>query len=566
MALTHLLLLVGAAALLSLAFFSGSEAGKVGVCYGMMGNNLLQPPDVVKLLKNNGITMVHLYDTDAGALNALANSGINVQVSLPNDLLADAAGGMAYAVQWVQAKVKAYPNTLIKSVAVGNEVFHQVPALTSKLLPAMQNIQAALASAGLADDVKVITPIALDALKVSFPPSAGAFQDNIAKTVMRPMIDFLERTGSQLTFNYYPYIAYRDNPEIDLEYVLFQPNSGQLDTGNGLMYYNMFDAMVDAVFHAVEKVSGSGSSEHARRRRRMLGTSSSSGGWVETGFPHTGGNVAAAAASDDEIGAQKSVAAATAANARIYNANLLNKVLNGVGTPYKPDLDLSGYIFSLFNENQKPGDDDERNFGLFYPDGTPVYKLDFNHTGPAPVTPTPSPARPSWCTANAAVGDTRLQAALDYACGHGADCSAIQPGKACYQPNTVVAHASYAFDSYYQRNGRAGGTCDFSGAASIVYQKPTGTCDASAASWCVANAAVGDARLQKALDYACSNGADCSGIQAGGRCFDPNTKVAHASYAFNSYYQKNGRTDQSCDFGGCGSVVHKQPSFGNCVL
>jgi len=562
MALTHLLLLVGAAALLSLAFFSGSEAGEVGVCYGMMGTDLMQPPAVVQLLKSNGITMVHLYTADPGALSALANSGIKVQVSLPNEHLADAAGGMAYAVQWVQDNVKAYPNTAIKSVAVGNEVFHQAPALTSTLLPAMQNIQAALASAGLADTVKVITPIAMDALKVSFPPSAAEFQDNIAQSVMRPMIDFLDRTGSQLTFNYYPYIAYRDNPEINLEYVLFQPNSGQLDTGNGLMYYNMFDAMVDAVFHAAEKVSGSG--EHARRRRML--DSGSSGGWVETGFPHTGGHVAAAAASDDDIGAQKSVAAATAANARIYNANLLNKVLNGVGTPYKPDLDLSGYIFSLFNEDQKTGDDDERNFGLFYPDGTPVYKVDFTNHGPSPPTPSPAGGASSWCVANAAVGDTRLQAALDYACSNGADCSAIQPGKACYQPNTVVAHASYAFDSYYQRNGRAGGTCDFSGAASIVYQKPTGTCDASAASWCVANAAVGDTRLQTALDYACGNGADCSGIQAGGRCFDPNTVVAHASYAFNSYYQKNGRTDQSCDFGGCGSVVHNQPSFGNCVL
>ncbi|GKV46396.1 hypothetical protein SLEP1_g53382 [Rubroshorea leprosula] len=83
--------------------------------------------------------------------------------------------------------------------------------------------------------------------------------------------------------------------------------------------------------------------------------------------------------------------------------------------------------------------------------------------------------------------------------------------------------------------------------------------------WCVAKTGASQTSLQAALDYACGmGGADCSQIQQGGSCYDPNNLQNHASYAFNSYYQKN-PVPTSCDFGGNAIVVNSNPSSGSCI-
>ena len=77
--------------------------------------------------------------------------------------------------------------------------------------------------------------------------------------------------------------------------------------------------------------------------------------------------------------------------------------------------------------------------------------------------------------------------------------------------------------------------------------------------WCVASQSASPTALQVALDYACGYGADCSPIQQGGSCFNPDTVHDHASYAFNSYYQKN-PAPTSCDFGGTATITNTDPS------
>ncbi|XP_064971772.1 PLASMODESMATA CALLOSE-BINDING PROTEIN 3-like [Musa acuminata AAA Group] len=80
----------------------------------------------------------------------------------------------------------------------------------------------------------------------------------------------------------------------------------------------------------------------------------------------------------------------------------------------------------------------------------------------------------AWCVCRPEMADAALQKTLDYACGAGADCTPIlQNGGACYNPNTVRAHCSYAANSYYQRKGQAQGACDFSGTATITTTDPS---------------------------------------------------------------------------------------------
>ncbi|XP_020598577.1 glucan endo-1,3-beta-glucosidase 1-like [Phalaenopsis equestris] len=98
------------------------------------------------------------------------------------------------------------------------------------------------------------------------------------------------------------------------------------------------------------------------------------------------------------------------------------------------------------------------------------------YTAPGMGTPMLSTGQ-SWCIASQTASQTALQVALDYACGYGgADCSEIQPGANCYNPDTVRDHASYAFNSYYQKNPIQT-SCDFGGTAIITNVNPsTSTC------------------------------------------------------------------------------------------
>ncbi|KAK1424287.1 hypothetical protein QVD17_19612 [Tagetes erecta] len=88
--------------------------------------------------------------------------------------------------------------------------------------------------------------------------------------------------------------------------------------------------------------------------------------------------------------------------------------------------------------------------------------------------------------------------------------------------------------------------------------------DAQLEDWCVADEQTTDDELQRALIWACENGADCSQIEANQPCFQPNTIKDHASFAFNSYFQRMKDKGATCYFNAAALVTDLDPSHGSC--
>ncbi|XP_015940395.1 glucan endo-1,3-beta-glucosidase 11 [Arachis duranensis] len=327
--------------------FGWTNVAAIGINYGQIANNLPSPDEVVPLVKSIGATKVKLYDADPRVLRAFANTGVEIMVGLGNEYMSKMQDPKQ-AQAWIKSNVQPYlPATKITCIFVGNEVLtFNDTSLTDNLLPAMQSVHTALQNLGLDKQVTVTTTHSLAVLEKSYPPSAGAFRSDL-EPCLSPILSFQSKAGSPFLINAYPYFAYKDNPkQVPLEFVLFQPNQGVVDSSTGLHYDNMLFMQIDAVYSALASLGYNKLPVHIS----------------ETGWPSKG--------DQDEAGA-------TPENAKKYNGNLIKLVAQSTkkGTPMRPNSDLNIYVFALFNENMKPGPTSERNYGLFKPDGTPAYSL-----------------------------------------------------------------------------------------------------------------------------------------------------------------------------------------------
>ncbi|KAL6993248.1 glucan endo-1,3-beta-D-glucosidase [Sarracenia purpurea var. burkii] len=437
--------------LLAISIVSADEDAFIGVNIGTDLSDMPHPTQVVALLKAQQIRHVRLYNADRGLLLALANTGIKVTLSVPNEQLLGIGQSNSTAANWVSQNVVAhYPSTNITTICVGSEVLSTLPNAARVLVNALKFVHSALVASNLDRQIKVSTPLSSSIILDSFPPSQ-AFFNRSWNPIMVPMLSFLQSTNSIFMLNIYPYYDYmQSNGVIPLDYALFKSlpsNKEAIDANTLLHYSNVFDAMVDAAYFAMA----------------FLNFTNIPVMVTESGWPSKG---------------DSSEPDATLDNANTYNSNLIKHVLSKTGTPKHPGISVSTYIYELYNEDVKPGPLSEKNWGLFDANGVPVYILHLTGSGSVLANDT---ANQTYCTAKEGADAKMLQAALDWACGPGkVDCSPLLQGKSCYEPDTLPAHATYAFDTYYQKMGKVSGTCDFNGVATITTTNPShGSCEFS---------------------------------------------------------------------------------------
>ncbi|CAN6205226.1 unnamed protein product [Urochloa humidicola] len=309
-------LLAVAAAAAATAAAAGDDRGKIGICHGRVGTNLPSPAAVAALLRQNGVTRARLFLPDPAVLRAFADAGIDLAVGVPNES--------------------------VRYLAAGNEVLYNNQFYAASLVPAMRNLHAALAAMGLDGETKVSSAHAASVLAASYPPSAGAF-DAASLPVLRPMLRFLADTGAPFMVNTYPFISHASDPaNVPLAYALFGGAVAPVRDGE-VEYTNLFDATVDAVVAALEKEGFGG-----------VPVAVTETGWPTAGHP-----------------------AATPENAAAYNAEVVGRAARGVGTPRRPGVPVEVYLFDMYDEDGKPGEEFERHFGIFRADGSKAYDINF---------------------------------------------------------------------------------------------------------------------------------------------------------------------------------------------
>ncbi|XP_038724533.1 probable glucan endo-1,3-beta-glucosidase A6 [Tripterygium wilfordii] len=429
---------------------------RIGVNYGRLGDNLPSSYQSIELIHSMKAGQVKLYDANPEILKLLSGTDLHVSIMVPNHDIISIASNQSIANEWIHTNLlQYYPETKIRFILVGNEVLSGDPDIWPHLVPAMQRIKNSLKILNIRN-IKISTPLAMDILETTFPPSNATFRFEI-ESVILPLLHFLNGTKSYFSIDVYPYFPWSVNPtNIDLDFALMRGNHSQTDPNSGLVYTNLLDQMLDSLHFAMAKLG--------HQTIRIMIT--------ETGWPHAG--------DFDQPGAN-------IYNAATYNRNLIQKFTADppVGTPARPNALVPTFIFSLLDENRKSGPGTERNWGLVSSDGKPVYEIDLSgkkgvtEYGPLPAARNNRPYKGKlWCVVGRGANSSELEQAISLVCNQGnGTCDALMPGKECYGPISPTWHGSYAFSSYWAKFRSEGVNCYFNGLAQQTTRNPSrGSC------------------------------------------------------------------------------------------
>ncbi|CAL5324551.1 unnamed protein product [Camellia sinensis] len=357
-----------------------------------------------------------LHDPSPMVLQSLSHTGVPVGVSVSSDRLSEISNSVIVAETWLRTHVLAhYPATKITTIVVGHTVLCNANQQhhMGLILPSVKNIYHSLTRWGLEKEINVSPSFSSNCLN----PSSATYRDDLAENFIKPLLTFSQFTNSPYLVNPPPHFS--PSPEETLSLV-----SSHTESMKNLGFFDLNRINV--------LITSQKQSKHINRKRKL-------------------------SFMDSMVAESILVKPIPLAPAPVpaFEANSPLPPFLGKSSPPPFSLNFAPKLAPIVS----PGSPN-------LPPCNPSY------TG-APTPPGVGGKSELWCVAKPSVPAETLQEAMDYACGEGgADCEEIKPPGNCYHPDTIVAHASYAFNSYWQKHRKIGGTCSFGGTAMLINADP----------------------------------------------------------------------------------------------
>ncbi len=301
-----------------------------------------------KAIDGLGIGFVKLFDWDAidsEFINTVnASSGLSIALGIPNHRLADlntTSGASAVVDEMAGRCGAAWQH--VRWVCVGNEPLGAWlnGQYLSVLGSAVGNVYAALLAKNY-KTVGVTVPQNFDFMANSWPPSAGRIKPDYQQAI-KDTCAVMRTSRAPFMVNIYPYLTRRADPnDVPLDYAMFTKTTPQFDD-QGKSYFNLFDAMLDALHFALGDVQ-------CQDLEIVVGEC----GWAT-------GPAGQMDASMD--------------NARTFLGKLIAHCNVGNGTPQRPNQPIRCFAFEMYDEGKKdigPGPF-ERYWGIYDGQGKPKF-------------------------------------------------------------------------------------------------------------------------------------------------------------------------------------------------
>jgi exo-beta-1,3-glucanase (GH17 family) len=255
---------------------------------------------------------------DLAFMKAAQARKLGLAVGCTNDELAGLAQG---TTQPLIDAIRPFADS-VAWVCVGNEPLGSWynGKYNGVLVPAVQNVAAALKQAGL--DIGVTVPQNFEFMANSYPPSQGSVKSDLVG-IIQGTCAAMRSSGAPFMVNIYPFITRAQNPkDVDLSYCLFTAGPDKWVQDPPYTYMNIFDAMLDALHVALGKIN-------CGDLEIVVG---------ECGWPTEGG------------------LDASIANAQLFNQGLISHCKSGKGTPRYPNKQIQCFVFEMYDEDTKPID------------------------------------------------------------------------------------------------------------------------------------------------------------------------------------------------------------------